>query len=337
MENSKKLETATIVASPTFFSWSQAYIAGNFFAVVSLQKEEKEQAPEEETLANIGKDFINSLEAEYFTIETKNLSTIKEAVEVSLEKIKNLPDIKMSLVTASIVENVLYVFTIAKARALIKRDDNLGTVLAGEGENILSASGFLQENDIIVLASERFCDIIPVSELKDALSENQPSIAAESLSPKIHSLAEGSASAIIISYKGAVAEIKEDSAEKNENKEKEETIEEVYLEQEVIEPKTSKNNLVQLFKTKLLALLPIIKNKLPKTKITTSLTHRKKVFLTIACVLIVVFVMSIFLTIKKQQDEKTQALLSEIISSATEKYDQGQGLADLNKNLARIF
>ena len=98
------LAFAKIVASPTISSWSQAYNAGKLFAVVSLEK----AANEEDTngsLATLGKNILEKLEQNFFTLEKKDLVSIKSAIEESL---KIIP------------EDVLYSFSISSFSNLLK-------------------------------------------------------------------------------------------------------------------------------------------------------------------------------------------------------------------------
>ncbi|MDP3726716.1 MAG: hypothetical protein Q8Q96_00180, partial [bacterium] len=66
-----------------------------------------------------------------------------------------------------------------------------------------------------------------------------------------------------------------------------------------------------------------------------SLTHPKKMFLTISVIIAVLLLASIFFAVKKREDAKNQAVLTATISQAQKKYDEGQALLGLNKNFAR--
>ncbi len=308
----KKLQAATIVASPSAFCWSQAYNAGNLFAVLAIQAISEEKAGE--NLGILGKEFFNSLEAEYFTLETKNLATIKEAIRLASEKLTLDEQIQTSLVIASLINNVLYVFGQNHGKVFLKRNDKLGTILDAKGSSFSSASGFLQDNDGVVLATDQFNQLVSPNTLKDALSAD-PSEAAETLSLKVHNQEEGGASAVIFNYKEPQVENSLDA----------QTLEE-----------TPQKKLSPLF-GKILAALPTLHLPL-KINIfqhTPALNHRKKVFLTVACMLAVALILSIGFTLKRQVDEKTKTLFNQIVVPAQKKIEEGENLVDLNKNLAR--
>lgn len=206
------LAFSKVVATPTPTAWSQAYSAGRLFAALSLQIDTIPEAGEEH-LTSIGKDLISTLESEFFTLESKDLDSIKRALEVTVGKLRE--DIKISLIVCFLNENILYLFAAGGGKAVLKRGDKIGTVLQAEdeGPNIKSASGYVQEEDVIILQTKSFLHIIPSSTLASSLDYNNPDEIAENLAPFVHEKAEGGASAVILLYKeGQVQNISEDAA-----------------------------------------------------------------------------------------------------------------------------
>lgn len=317
---------AKIVANPTTYSWSQAYNAGRLFAVLSLERNE-EGLEEKDTLNLFGKEILDNLEQEFFTLETKDLDSIKNAVLVTSKKIPE--DIFCSFVICAIINNLLYAFILGQGKVDVKRDGKLGTILQVEEGlplSVKAASGFLQNNDIIILQTKQFSDIVSTDTLAASLDSQPPSEIAETLAPKIHGneKEQSGAAAIVLAYKGA------EQAEKAfEPEQKTET------EEEVIQPKESVEEMPQaavaVASSGYLSLI-LGKLKLPKTE---SFNHSRKLLLTVAIIIAVVFIASIFLAVKKQNEAKTQALFNQVYSPAQKKYDEGQSLLGLNQNLAR--
>src|SRR5689334_4643517 len=101
----QNINFSKIVSTPTPTAWSQAYSAGKLFAALSLSVN---TVPSEglEYLAGIGKEVISTLESEFFTLEDKNLESIKGSVEAALGRIGE--DIESSLILCYFAENVLY-------------------------------------------------------------------------------------------------------------------------------------------------------------------------------------------------------------------------------------
>ena len=338
---------AKIVATPTLFSWAQAYNAGKLFAVLSLEKNEEEL--EEKDLLNIlGKEILDNLEQEFYSLETKDLDSIKNAVLVTSKKIPE--DVFCSFVIGAIVGNILYAFVLGKGKVDIKREDKFGTILhveEGASSSIKAASGFLQNDDVVVLQTIQFTDIFPSEVISSSIDHQPPSEVAETLAPKLHSNESGQsgAAAVIVSYKAA-----ETSAEEEEEKEeavfKESPVEEKKDKEEIAEEKPEPQEeefiqapiaIKQAGYTKILSKAPALFSKtLESLKVpkVSGLNHSRKIFLTIAVIIAIVFVASILLANKKQNDAKTAAMFAQVYPQAQKKYDEGQSLVGLNQNLA---
>lgn len=316
---------ANIVATPTLNAWSQAYNAGRLFAVLSLKREDST-----EPLGALGKEILNSLEEEYFTLETKNLTTIKQAIEATCKKIPE--DVTVSFVVASIIGNVTFIYVVNNGKVVLKRDDRIGTILdTSKSEEsidlkIASASGFLQNGDYLLLETEKFTNVISKETLSSSFDHNTPVEIAEILSPTIHEKEEGEATAIILSYKN----LSEETETPQDN------LSEELSGQEEIPQNKEPVKIFSFLKEKISHLnLPSLKLLNFKNSLKANFSHSKKMFITLAVVIIFILLSSIYFAVKKQQDAKTQALFQEVFSKAQKKYDEGNALLGLNKNLAK--
>ena len=306
-----ELTLSKIVATPTLNSWSQAYNAGNLFAVLSIEK--KEEYEEKDYLNLLGKEILNTLEEEYFSLETKNLESIKKAVSLTCKKIPD--NVLPCLLIASVVNNILYIFVLGNGKAILKRKDKTGAILDSSSEKLVATSGFLEDNDIVILETKQFADIVSKEMLFSSLDHNTTSEIAEVLSPKIHEKEEGGAASIILFYKTTKSEeLEEIEEDKNEDI--------ANGEDEKIQVQERKK---QYFE------------KITKQfrSIKSNFTHSKKVFLTVALILVLILFVSIIFSIKKQEDAKTKAFFQEVFPSAQKKYNDGSALLGLNKNLAK--
>jgi len=321
---------SNIVSTPTLSSWAQAYNAGKLFAVLSLKGEIDQTGADDQGLGAIGKKTLNSLEQEFFTLETKDLKSIKTAVEITIQKIPH--DIESSFVIAAIVNNIAYLFVLNKGRINLKREDKIGTIIDGEKDQdkLKAASGFLKDKDLIILQTGQFTNLVSEEKLSSSLDHQPPSEISETLAPFVHEAEEGGAAAVIIEYseeKGVseeeIAKEPEEEEEKVEEEEKEkpkEPEQSNYKEDSSLE----KSSFFYTLKEKI---------KLPKLKIRVN--HSKKIYLTIALVILVVLVSGIYLANKNQQDNKVKATFAQYYPDAQKKYEEGQALVDLNQGLAR--
>lgn len=307
-----------IVATPTLNSWSQAYNAGKLFAVLSL--ETTLSMPQDlESLNILGKDILEHLEQEFFAIAEKNLESIRKAISTTFQH--QIEGVNISFAMGAFIGNVLYLFSLGKGKVFIKREGNFGLVLdstTSDTKDITSSSGFIKDNDLIVLSTEAFSEVIANDDLNSNLNNDLPSEITESLAPKIHKAENGKISAIIIRYgKQQVEEIVDEGIEINE------VSNEPGAKPESLEkPFSSFNKYLSLFKSKF------------KTN-NTRVHPTKKVFLSAAIVIIFVLIFGIYLSIQKQNNAKIQALFAQVYTDAQKKYDEGQSLLDLNRNLAR--
>ena len=313
-----------IVATPTLNSWSQAYNAGKLFAVLSLEK--TQEGPHDlESLNMLGRDLLDKLEQEFFTIENKNLESIKKAIFNTFEG--QIENINFSFASGAFINNVLYLFALGKGKAFIKRDGNFGLVLdsSSDSKDIISSSGFLKDNDLIVLATDAFSQVIANDDLNSALNDSLPSEIAESLAPKIHKAEDGRIAAIIIKY--GKTQITDDAVETLETQEN--------LEKTPLRPgfEGHADEVVQKPSLPLGKYFSLLKSKLKRPNF--RINHTRKVFLSVAVIIVGVLIASIFLAIQKQNNAKVQALFIQVYPQAQKKYEEGQSLLDLNKNLAR--
>jgi len=284
-----------IVAFPKPTCWSQAYNAGKLFATLSLKKDPKGDQEAPDSLSILGKSVLDKLEEEFFTIEIKDLESIKQAVTTALKEIPNEVTSSFTAVVftphqndAGFIDNVLYSFAKGNGKIFIKRGGKFGTILDTTNEDltiVTSSSGKLEDNDLIVLATQPFLDIVDPAFLSSSLGNLTPDEIAEALTPKIHEKDDGGSAAFIIKYS-----------------------------KQVIEPSAYQNE--------------VIKEKI------SLFTHSKKKFLTIVIIILIILCVSIFFAVKKQNDTKNQALFEEVYVNALKKYDEGNSLLDLNKSLA---
>jgi len=325
------LTFAKIVANPSAFSWSQVYSAGKLFAVVSLEAETENL--EKDFLNILGKDILTTLEQEFFTLETKDLESIRTAVLTTAKKIP--AEINCSFVIAALTNNILYLYILGNGRASLKRDGKLGNLIEASDQKsdaLKFASGYLQDNDIIVLQTKQFSDVISAGTLSEFMDDLPPSEIAENLAPLVHEKEEAGAAAIIAHYKTPLAEEVAESLQEPEPEIEQKSVEDEQNSSESPFYSPTVRKPFNLFdKVKPLTSL-FSKFDRPQN---LGLSHARKIILTIVIIILVVFVGSVFFAINKQQSEKTQVAFQAIYPQALKQYNDGEGLVELNQNLAR--
>jgi len=307
-----------VISSPTPFSWSNVYNAGKLFAVLALEKNNQEE--HSDTLNLLGKTLLSKLEEEFFTLDTKDFPSIQQAI---LNTFKDKEQtIKYSFAASFFSDNKLYIFVIGDAAVFIKRDGKIAKFeasLEGNTKSVASFSGHSLNNDLIVLTTDSNYSVL---EEDVFLEDKSPEEIAESLTSIILGKQDSKICLIIVRYTEQTSFEKEETQElkKTESKNEEEM------------PKEEKN--YNLFLKGFKKFHPL---KGGYNLISIKLTHSKKVFLTIAIIVASIFVLSVYFTIQKQQSERVHGLFQNIYPEAEKKYNEGNSLLPLNKNVAKQF
>jgi hypothetical protein len=325
----RNLLFSNIVSTPTLNSWAQAYNAGKLFAVLSLTGDIKEEAPDDESLGAIGKKLLNTLEQEFFTLEAKDLNSIKTAVEATITKVPD--NIETSFVIAAIINNIAYLFVLNKGKINLKREDRIGTIIDGANDSnkLKASSGFLKDKDILILQTDQFTNLVSNDRLSSSLDHQPPNEISETLAPFVHEAQEGGAAAIIIEYKEEKITEEEKQIEEPDEKEEFEPVKEKLLEEEEKEQEEKQNEEDEkktpfFYSIKEKIKFPILR-----------VNHAKKIYLTIAVVILIVLASSIFMAYKNQQDTRLKAIYNQYYPEAEKKFQEGEALIELNQGLAR--
>src|SRR5260221_289731 len=308
----KNIQVAKIVPSSTPAAWSQAYHAGTLTAVVAVTPKEEEDAP---SLPIVGKDLLNTFESEYFTLEDKNLASIKDAAHTTYKKSSDTHTISFLVATA--IHNTLYLVMAGNGSIFLLRNGKLGTLLEQETDQptILSSSGFLEHGDIIILASPAFLKIVTKEKLFETLRQNTIHEAAEILTPTIHATSDGDAVAIFFLYEDAAESVSSEIPKPEEPH--------VHTHHEVPSQSASEE---QNFSK------PLIMPEKPHP--TRKISHRQRLLLTIIVILLIVLGTTSVLTIQRQKTAQNTALFATVYPPAEQKYEEATGLLDLNPTLA---
>ncbi|HUQ84890.1 MAG TPA: hypothetical protein VM077_01060 [Candidatus Limnocylindrales bacterium] len=357
------LSYSKLVATPTDTSWSQVYNAGNLFASLSLSKSDPE---EDISLSSVGKDIFSNLQAEFFTLEQKDLETIKEAIKNSTTSIP--PEITANFCIAYFKENILYLFIFGKGKIVMKRNKKIAVLLEkiSDDKEILTASGFLENDDTILLQTPQFAQDMSEDTISGALDLLIPNDIAEALSPAMHEKDDGGQAAIVINYKDPLKlaheepQTEQDDTDSNDNEVVSPPLTEsesiIHIENEV--DKITADNITidrdevdiiindhseELQKpilrpssgSKLSTLFASLKLPFIKKKNSIRLNHRKKLFLSIAVIIAVVLLSSVLLTKQRESDSKNTLLFASVYEPALADYNDGIDIKSINNVFAR--
>ncbi|MEK7571520.1 MAG: hypothetical protein AAB553_04545 [Patescibacteria group bacterium] len=329
----QRLAYAKLVATPTDIAWSQAYNAGNLFASLSLAQTTEEI----QSLPTLGKTIFSNLEAEFFTLEDKNLDGIKQAIA---ESIKTLPEhIELSFCLCYFKDDLLYLFIAGSGKILIKRRNSLGVLLEKHTPTervIHSSSGYADNDDIFILQTAQFAKDIPSATLTAAMEVTLPSDIAEILSPHLHQQEDGGQAAIIVAVQGIPKRDELLEEEERQESDEEPTLATAIREEQQykadyddMDASTSSRPAISI--TPLVNKLTAITHKfMPKMH----LSNVRKVTLAVAILLIVLLIGGIGMTKYREEQKEKQKLFQVTISEAQKYYDEGKALKNLNPELS---
>ena len=319
------LSFAKIVATPNDIAWSQVYNAGSLFLVIALTTD---TPSDEHPLNTLGKRIINNLEAEFFTLETKDLPSIKSAITTSLQDIPET--VHVSLTLAYLKETILYLLIVGPGKIIMKRGETIGVLLESKSDQqeSITASGYVANEDTVLLQTTNFANLVNETTLKQAFELSLPSDIAETLAPAVHASEDGAASAIVIHIKGVTntPQVRPTEIENNETNQTNTTEPGIEEDTRMIESHTKRQ------KKNILTQLKNLRFKKPQIHFSRNI--RTIMFICIAVIIAIILIASIFKTVKKQEQTKTETAFHQIYDAAKKDYDDGTDLLSLNPGFA---
>jgi hypothetical protein len=295
-----------IVANPTDTTWSQAYSTLNLYVVLSIDSENPKAS-----IVTEGKELLERIQREYFSIEEKSLKNIKTGVENAIQDIPKGSN--PSLVLATINDNFVYIVISGGGSAILKRGGKIGVVAKGEPGDTSAFSGKLEPDDVLILETQEFSDRIPTDKLSGIMDDLGVSEISENLAPLIHEEAKGTEAAVILQYKPVEKIGGEDSGDERQED----------IQAQGNEQSTGGFSLPDNIKVPSFINLASF----------TSLGRRKIIIIAIV-ILVVILSASILFERSRQESLKRAELLAEILEPAQNRLDEAEALISLNKGLA---
>jgi hypothetical protein len=337
------LRFAKIVATPTDTAWSQAYNEGGVFTILSLSKSED---IEPESLNTIGKEVLNIFRSEFFTLEEKTLSALKNVVHQSFEHVPK--SVLVSFVVAFNKDDLLYLLVVGGGKVMMRRGDKTGVLLdktAKEPErHITAASGVLKSDDLILLQTQEFAEKMTPETLQEALSLDLPNDIAEALTPKVHGSEQGASAAIILSYHGipsipteeSTEEIPEAVTEKAAPAPPQEDIDDDLEDTQTDEAEKTPVPVRQEAEIEQDADDAELDEGESRRRLRLpSLPKKTLILIGIAILLVGILISSILATKQHQQNTKAHEEFASIYDEAKNEFETGKELLSINPSLAR--
>lgn len=195
---SYKIVTARLTASPSSLGWAQVHefapqdteklkLRGHLYAVISTRNA-SEKKGEGQTIdsVNAGREMLGRLHEEYFgkTIGT-SFDVLKSAISKIVEEFRNTQS-EVEVAAVANVSGIIYTAATGGAQLAIFRNGSLANILVSRGSEVVIASGYPKEGDILTLGTSAFFKKFSDGVIRGALEGKNIQRAAESFAPSIH-------------------------------------------------------------------------------------------------------------------------------------------------------
>jgi len=190
--------SARLTASPNSLGWSQVHEftpqdkdklekRGRLYAVISTKKiKEKRVGGQTIDSVSAGREVLSRLHEEYFgrTVDS-SFEALKNAVTKVVEEFGNGQEL-IEIIAVAHVEGVIYTTAAGGARLAILREGGYAKILASKGKEVVTASGYPKEGDVLILGTSAFYDKFAEGVIRGSLEGKDIRKAAEYFAPSIH-------------------------------------------------------------------------------------------------------------------------------------------------------
>jgi hypothetical protein len=160
---------------------------GRLYAVISTKKLEEEKA-KGQTIDNVsaGREVLSRLHEEYFGKTTEScFDTLKNAVTRVVEEFGN-GQTTIEIIAVAHVGGVIYTTATGGAQLAILREGGFARILASKGKEVVTASGYPRQGDVLVLGTSAFFSKFAEGVIRGSLEGKDIKTAAEYFAPSVH-------------------------------------------------------------------------------------------------------------------------------------------------------
>jgi len=330
-----QITSAKVTASPGAAGWVQIHgfspsetdnlgSRGRLFVVIASKN-----GREGIEAITFERQIVSRLREEYYGIsQDKAFDALKNATQKVIAEF-SINGTEIELVCCAFADGVVYTSACGGGRVLIARDGALASILES-GAEVIAASGFPKNGDIIVVGTRAFFEKVNQNGLKDSLAGKNLDSAIEQLTPLIYSENEiGTAGVILIKF--------EQGIETERIK-----IDEPVIQQPAQTPAQNvpspifkqKQNFSQIFKT--------IISKIPRKNIyirsgvqDEASSQSRKLTLSVGIILLLILAVSVGFGIRQKKMNDLKKEYQGLLSTATNEVDQAIATASVNPDESR--
>ena len=335
------ITSAKLTGNPGNSGWAQVHeykpeepdklaSRGHLFAVIATGRNEEGV---DSVIA--GRELLARLHEEYFGKEEgEPFNVLKTAVEKVISEFKGTWG-EVEIAAVAILDKVVYSAVGDGGQVAIFRNGMLAKILESAQKEVVSASGYPKDRDILLLGTKRFFEAIPNGIIKASLESGEPGLAAESLAPSVHAKAEnGNLGAAIIKFEKETVFVKE-TPRKEDVRENLSPVRSDKLGSAVTGAR-------RLFGGFLAKIESVLSKRLPERRIYVRggqeeevQPSSKKTTLTVGIILLAILFVSIGFGIRQKSIKEAKGKYQDRLTQAQHQIDEAVGLAGLNADRAR--
>jgi len=296
---------------------------GRLFAVVStkLIKEGVDSVV-------AGRELLSRFHEEYFgNLDSSPFIALKSSLEKVINEFSGQWQEKVEIAAAAVLDNVVYTAAGGGSSVDIFREGSLAKILLSGQKEVVSASGYPKEGDLLVLGTSSFFKAFGEGTLKASLEGPNLEAFAEALAPATHAREdEGSIGAVVIKFS---VEAKPEIIDK----------EPVRLKEEILGKLKER---AAFFLKKSVGTIKKIGIKFPERKIYVREEFKedvtvgsKKTTFTVGFLLLILLLISIGFGIKQKNIKKLKSQYEPKLIQAQQEFDESYGLVNVDKKRSR--
>jgi hypothetical protein len=326
-----EISSAKITGNPTLPGWSQAYDykpedpeklekRGHLYAILATSKED--QGIDK---VSAGREILTRLHEEYFgKLEGTPFNSLKSSIEKVISEFSpTWGDIEIAAV--SLIDNVIYSAASGGSQVAILRRGMFAKILQSKDGEVVNASGYPEEQDVLLLGTKMFFEGLNDSFVKESLEKPSLEDSAETLNTYLSGKEYGNVGVILLKF------AKEEKLFVQEN---------VHIQAKKDFTENVKG-ISEKFSSFISKINFSLTKKLPQRKIyvkeglSEELPEKKKTTLSVGAILLVLLMVSIGFGIrqKKLNDQKDKYIGR--LTEAKQKYEESVNLFSLEPERAR--
>lgn len=329
-----KINSAKVTASPNASGWVQVHVfnaenpeknisRGDLYIVVASS-----ETGEGIEAITFEREIVGKLKEFYYDLSQGKAF---DALRASTQRVVDdysLSGRKIEIACTAFVDNIVYSSAFGGSKVKIIRDGSLASILES-GNEIITASGFPKDGDLIILGTEAFFNKVNSEELKKSLGDKNPDSAVEVLTPFIYGGVEvGTAGATILRFGDSSTSINEIASNPG-------------VPSQAIEPGVVPTVTVDL-KAKFVSFIKGFMEKIPKRSVYVrvgmqdeAVSQSRKLTLSVGIILLAILAVSIGFGVVQKNKNNSKKVYQALLMSASEEVTQAINLASTDPEGSR--